>query len=109
MHTVYLGNSFEDVNNAAGGSPQGAATYTPASPLELEKVYYWRVDEFDAFETHKGGVWAFTTPGAVGNPEPANGAVNVQMNATLKWTAAETATSHELYVGADAEAVKNAT
>ncbi|KPK37788.1 MAG: hypothetical protein AMJ65_13800 [Phycisphaerae bacterium SG8_4] len=109
LHTVYLGDSFEDVNNAGGGSPQGAATYKPANPLESEKVYYWRVDEFDAFETHKGDVWAFTTPGAVGNPQPANGAVDVQMNATLNWTAAETATSHELYFGADAEAVDSAT
>jgi len=109
LHTVYLGDSFEDVNNAAGGSPQGDTTYTPASPLESEKVYYWRVDEFDPPFTHKGDVWAFTTPGAVGNPQPANGAVDVQINATLNWTAADNATSHELYFGADADAVKNAT
>ncbi|KPK34153.1 MAG: hypothetical protein AMJ65_18745, partial [Phycisphaerae bacterium SG8_4] len=53
--------------------------------------------------------WAFTTPGAVGNPQPANDAVDVQFNATLSWTAADNATSHELYFGTDAEAVKNAT
>ncbi|KPK34154.1 MAG: hypothetical protein AMJ65_18750 [Phycisphaerae bacterium SG8_4] len=109
LHTVYLGDSFEDVNNASGGSPQGPATYTPASPLESEKVYYWRVDEFDPPFTHKGDVWAFTTPGAVGNPQPANGAADVQMIETLSWTAADNATSHELYFGADADAVKNAT
>jgi len=109
LHTLYMGDSFEDVNNAAGGSPQGTATYTPASPLESETVYYWRVDEFDPPFTHKGDVWAFTTPGAVGNPQPANGAVDVQMNATLSWTAADNATSHELYLGTDADAVKNAT
>ncbi|MHC4146802.1 MAG: hypothetical protein ACYSUD_18770, partial [Planctomycetota bacterium] len=77
--------------------------------LEGEKVYYWRVDEFDALETHKGEVWAFTTPGAVGNPQPANGAVDVQMIATLSWTAADNAASHELYFGADADAVTSAT
>ncbi|MBC8216988.1 MAG: LamG domain-containing protein, partial [Planctomycetes bacterium] len=109
LHTVYLGESFEDVNNATGGSAQGTATYTPASPLESEKVYYWRVDEFDPPFTHKGDVWSFTTPGAVGNPQPANGAVDVQMNATLSWTAADSAASHELYFGADADAVRNAT
>ncbi|MHC4628704.1 MAG: hypothetical protein ACYTDV_17130, partial [Planctomycetota bacterium] len=109
LHTVYLGDSFEDVNNATGGSPQGTATYTPASPLESEKVYYWRVDEFDPPFTHKGDVWGFTTPGAVGNPQPANGAVDVQMIETLSWTAADNATSHELYFGTDADAVKNAT
>jgi len=109
LHTVYLGDSFEDVNNATGGSAQGTATYTPASPLESEKVYYWRVDEFDPPFTHKGDVWGFTTPGAVGNPQPANGAVDVQMNTTLSWTAADSAASHELYVGTDADAVGSAT
>ncbi|MHC4331818.1 MAG: hypothetical protein ACYSWW_27250, partial [Planctomycetota bacterium] len=72
-------------------------------------TYYWRVDEFDAFETHKGDVWSFTTPGAVGNPQPANGAADVQMITTLSWTPADNAASHELYFGADADAVKNAT
>jgi len=108
LHAVYMGTNFDDVNNAAGGAPLGFASHSPG-PLELEKVYYWRVDEFDPPFTHKGDVWSFTTPGAVGNPQPANRAVDVQMNATLSWTAAETAASHELYFGADADAVKNAT
>jgi len=95
------------VDNATGGAPIGAASYSPAV-LESEKVYYWRVDEFDAVETHKGDVWAFTTPGAVGNPQPANGAVDVQTNATLSWTAADNAASHELYFGTDVDAVGSA-
>ncbi|MHC4330539.1 MAG: LamG domain-containing protein, partial [Planctomycetota bacterium] len=108
LHTVYMGTNFDDVNNAAGGAPMGFASYSPG-PLESEKVYYWRVDEFDPPFTHKGDVWSFTTPGAVGNPQPANGAADVQMIATLSWTAADNAASHELYFGADAEAVRNAT
>ena len=108
LHTVYMGTSFDDVNNAAGGTPLGSASYSPDT-LESEKVYYWRVDEFDPPFTHKGDVWSFTTPGAVGNPQPANDAVNVQMNATLNWTAADNAASHELYFGTGADAVKNAT
>jgi hypothetical protein len=108
LHTVYMGTSFDEVNDAAGGLPQGVATYKPAS-LELEKVYYWRVDEFDAIETHKGDVWSFTTPGAVGNSQPANGAADVQMTATLSWTPADNAASHELYFGTDRDAVNNAT
>ncbi len=108
LHTVYMGTSFDEVNDAAGGLPQGVATYKPAS-LELEKVYYWRVDEFDAIETHKGDVWSFTTPGAVGNSQPANGAVDVQMTATLSWTPADNAASHELYFGTDRGTVNNAT
>ncbi|MHC4147015.1 MAG: LamG domain-containing protein, partial [Planctomycetota bacterium] len=98
LHTVYMGTSFDDVDNAADGTPLGSASYSPG-PLELEKVYYWRVDEFDPPFTHKGDVWSFTTPGAVGNPQPANGAVDVQMIETLSWTAADNAASHELYFG----------
>ncbi|KPK54779.1 MAG: hypothetical protein AMS22_05335 [Thiotrichales bacterium SG8_50] len=109
LHTVYIGDNFEDVDNATGGTGRGAATYKPASPLESEKVYYWRVDEFDPPNTYKGDIWSFTTPGAVGNPDPANGAADVQMTAILSWTAADNAASHELYFGADGEAVKNAT
>ena len=108
LHTAYLGDNYDDVNNAVGGMPLGPPSYDPGT-LEQEKVLYWRVDEFDGFETHKGDIWAFTTPGAVGNPQPANGAVDVQMIETLSWTPADSATSHELYFGTDADAVKNAT
>ncbi len=101
LHTVYLGDNYDDVNNATGGMPLGSSSYDPGT-LEPEKVLYWRVDEFDGFETHKGDIWSFTTPGAVGNPQPANGAVDVQMTETLSWTPAENAASHELYFGADA-------
>ncbi|MFZ2146015.1 MAG: LamG domain-containing protein, partial [Sedimentisphaerales bacterium] len=75
LHTVYFGDNFDDVSNAAGGLPQGVATYTPPGPLKLAKTYYWRVDEFDAVATYKGDVWSFTTQGAVGSPDPSNGAV----------------------------------
>ena len=108
LHMFYIGDDYDEVDSATGGTPVGTTSYTPG-PLESEKVYYWRVDEFDGVETHKGDVWAFTTPGAVGNPDPANGAVDVQINSVLTWTAADNAASHELYFGADADAVKNAT
>jgi len=107
-HTVYLGDSYEDVNNAADGTSQVPATYDPGT-LEREKVYYWRVDEFDAENTYKGDIWSFTTPGAVGNPNPSNGAEDVKMTTTLSWTPADSAASSDLYFGADADAVKNAT
>ncbi|MFH1718403.1 MAG: LamG domain-containing protein [Planctomycetota bacterium] len=108
LHTVYIGTDFDDVNNDAGGAPQGTVTYKPG-PLGLEKVYYWRVDEFDAVSTYKGEIWSFTTPGAAGSLQPANGAKDVQINSTLNWTPATTATSHDVYFGIDKDAVKNAT
>jgi len=107
LHTIYFGDNFVDVNNAAGGLPQGAATYDPG-PLELAKTYYWRVDEFDAVDTYKGKVWSFTTQGAVGNPDPANGAVDIEHTPILTWVPGVFAASHEVYFGFDAEAVKNA-
>jgi len=107
LHTVYFGDDFDEVSNAAGGGALGATTYSPG-PLEREKVYYWRVDEFDAVATHKGDVWSFTTPGAVGNPQPAYGAAGVPLNAILSWTPADSAASHELYFGMDEETVRNA-
>ena len=109
LHTVYIGDNYDDVDNATSGAPRGTATYKPASPLDPEKVYYWRVDEFDVVETHKGDIWGFTTPGAVGNPQPANGAVDVSILTTLGWTPADTAASSDLYFGTDADAVINAT
>ena len=108
LHTVYIGDTYDDVNSATQGASSGTASHDPGT-LEPEKVLYWRVDEFDGSETHKGDIWAFTTPGAVGNPQPANGAVDVQMNTMLSWTPADNAASHELYFGTDADAVKNAT
>ncbi len=107
LHTVYFGDNFDDVNNAAGGLPQGTATYTPGT-LELAKTYYWRVDEFDAVDTYKGEVWNFLTQGAVGSPEPANGAVDVKQTTILTWSHGVFADSHQVYFGTDKDAVKNA-
>jgi len=107
LHTVYFGDNFDEVNNAAGGLPQGITTYSPGT-LKLAKTYYWRVDEFDVFETHKGDVWSFTTEGAVGSPNPANGAVDVKQTQIITFSPSVFAASHQVYFGADKDAVKNA-
>jgi len=107
LHTVYFGDNFDDVNNAAGGLPQGITTYTPDA-LKLAKIYYWRVDEFDAIETFKGQVWSFTTEGGVGSPDPANNAVDIKQTPILTWTPGVYALSHQVYFGTDKEVVRNA-
>jgi len=107
LHTVYFGDNFDDVNNAVVGLPQATTTYTPG-PLKLAETYYWRVDEFDVTETHKGDIWSFTTQGAVGNPNPSNGAVGVTQTPILTWSPGVYAASHQIYFGTDKEAVKNA-
>jgi hypothetical protein len=108
LHTVYFGDNYDTVANAAGGLPLGIATYSPTG-LKRAKTYYWRVDEFDGSATYKGDVWSFTTLGGVGNPQPANGAVDVKQTPILSWTAGAYAASHEVYFGADQVAVRNAT
>jgi len=107
LHYVYFGDNFDDVSNAAGGLPLGTATYTPGT-LKLAKTYYWRVDEFDIIETHKGDVWSFTTQGAVAALAPSNGAVDVKQNQVLTWSPSVFAASHQVYFGTDKDAVKNA-
>ncbi len=70
-HDVYLGTSFDDVNNAtladalgtevSGG--QDANTYDPAGLLEFGQTYYWRVDEVNGppdYMTYGSPVWSFT-------------------------------------------------
>jgi len=104
LHTVYFGDNFDDVNNATGSLPQGLTSYTPG-PLKMAKTYYWRVDEFDAISTYKGNVWSLTTEGAVGNSNPANGAVDVTQTPVLTWTPGFGA-SYEVYFGTDASSLE---
>jgi hypothetical protein len=107
LHTVYFGDKFDDVNNASTGVMSGSTTYNPGA-LQRQKVYYWRVDEFDGAATHRGQVWSFATLGAVGNPYPSNGASSAEMNAILTWAPSDNAASHQLYFGTDKEAVRKA-
>ena len=107
LHTVYFGEDYDKVNSAAGDGTQGATTYTPGQ-LESGKVYYWRIDEFDAIDTYKGEVWSFSTLGAVGNLNPADGSTDVNQKLVLEWIAADDAASHEVYLGMDKDTVRDA-
>ena len=60
LHYVYFGDDPEVVANATGAAPVSSTTFNPG-PLELDKTYYWRVDESDPPFTHTGNVWSFTT------------------------------------------------
>ena len=108
LHYIVFGEDFDEVNNAETGVLHGTTTYNPG-PLKLAKTYYWRVDESDGLETVKGHVWSFITEGAVSGPNPANGAVDIKPTQILTWNAGAVAVSHEVYFGADMDAVKNAT
>jgi len=104
LHTVYFGDNFEEVNSATGGSTQGTTTYNPGT-LKMAETYYWRVDEFDIIETHKGDVWSFTTEGAVESLNPINRAVDVTQTPVLTWAPGLGAT-HEVYFGTDAASLE---
>jgi hypothetical protein len=104
LHYVYFGETFEEVDNATGALPAGIPSYSPGT-LKMAKTYYWRVDEFDIAETHKGDVWSFTTEGAVSSPNPAKGAVDVTQTPVLAWTPGFGA-SYEIFFGTDAGALE---
>ncbi len=108
LHTIFFGETYDEVDSATMGMPTGSTTYRP-SPLKMAKTYYWRVDEFDGLGTHKGDVWSFTTLGGVSGPNPPNGAVDVKTSPTLTWVAGGVAASHEVYFGTNEETVANAT
>ncbi len=62
-HRLFFGDNLQDVQAGTGGTDKGSVTTATFNPglLELEKTYYWRVDEFDGSQTHTGNVWSFTT------------------------------------------------
>ena len=104
LHTVYFGETFDEVDNTEGGISQGNTTYTPGT-LKMAKTYYWRIDEFDIVDTYKGNVWSFTTEGAVSNPIPAKGTVDVTQTPVLTWTPG-LGSSYEVYFGTDAASLE---
>ncbi len=70
-HDVYFGTDFNDVSDANVANPHGVlirqnyetTSYTPASLLDFNKTYYWRVDEVNNLHLDKlwkGNVWSFT-------------------------------------------------
>lgn len=68
-HYVYFGDNFESVRDATTSSPEykgmkvgNTTTWDPPDTLELNKTYYWRIDEQTSGGTlNQGSVWSFTT------------------------------------------------
>lgn len=108
-HHVYISQSEKDVRNSTGDSDRGITTETsfPGYPFELGKTYFWRVDEIEAdgVTVYPGAVWSFTVSAKLASqPVPADGAILVDPNATLSWTAGSGAASHSVYLGTDPNA-----
>ena len=105
-HHVYVGENRDEVQNAAAGADQGTTTTPTFSnyPWTVGKTYYWRVDEIEAdgVTVHPGVVWSFTISAKfASNPAPANGAVLVDPNVVLSWTAGSGALFHNVFLGTD--------
>jgi|GEM_PF-6871070 len=117
-HDVYLGTDAEAVADANTNEMLGvyigrqdACEYAPAIFLQLGQSYYWRIDEVNDVNIWQGEVWSFTVvddDGKAGNPSPANGATNVPADTLLSWSAGLVAGSHDVYLGADINAVSDA-
>jgi hypothetical protein len=76
-YVVFLGDNYDDVNNAPAGTSgeppfmtyiqnNADVNWAPSESgialLDTSKTYYWRIDEVGAGSTiHKGDVWSFTT------------------------------------------------
>jgi regulation of enolase protein 1 (concanavalin A-like superfamily) len=64
-HIVYLGTNYNDVDVGTDDTYQDTTRepnwpITP-SPLKPDTTYFWRIDENDGINIHKGDVWYFTT------------------------------------------------
>jgi hypothetical protein len=122
-HNVYLGDSFDDVNDGLGDTFRGNQALTLLSAgfpgshypdgLVRGTTYYWRIDEVNDAEPNspwKGPVWSFTIPPKTAyNPAPFDGAEFVELDVELSWTAGLDAALHTVYFGDNFDDVNNVT
>jgi hypothetical protein len=121
-YDVYLGESFEDVNNGVMETFQGNQSKTflvvgfPGFPfpdgLVPGTTYYWRVDEINDSNQEspkKGSIRSFSiAPRAAYDPDPPNGAKSVDPDVRLGWQEGFGAKLHAVYFSDDLDTVTNA-
>ncbi|HUV64648.1 MAG TPA: LamG-like jellyroll fold domain-containing protein [Sedimentisphaerales bacterium] len=109
-HQVYIGESFDDVNE---GKVQPLSTAAPfllvgfsepfPTGLKPGATYYWRVDEVNPSEPGspwKGRVWEFSVrPKTAWKPVPGDGARFVDPNVDLSWDPGVGAAFFYVYFG----------
>lgn len=100
-YDLYLGTSSGPSKYAGNIS---ATSYTVSSALTAGKKYYWYVvAKNSSGSSQKSDTWSFTT--ALTPPDkpvlksPTNGNTNTVAKPTLKWNAANGATTYDLYLG----------
>ena len=122
-HDVYLGESFDDVNDGLGDTFRGnqfETTYIVGFPgyaypdgLVPETTYYWRIDEVNDADPNspwKGEVWSFTIPPRTAYAsEPPDGDQFVSPDIILSWMPGLKANLHTLHFGDNFDDVNEAT
>lgn len=107
-HQVFFGET-EDV--ASMGTTPGP-TFTITKNLEVDKTYYWRVDEINESGATPGDLWSFKVlppdkPGKVVNPNPADNArLEEPASVVLRWRPGANANAHEVFFGDTPEVEK---
>jgi alkaline phosphatase len=86
-----------DTDVADGGT---ASVAWPGLPMETQYVWYVTVADTVTPAIMAGPVWSFTTASLkASNPNPANGATDVDVDADLSWSPGVDALSHDVYLG----------
>ncbi len=110
-HDVYLGESFDDVNDGLGDTFRGnqSATnyiagftgYVYPEGLVPGTTYYWRIDEVNDADPNspwKGQVWSFTVPPRQAYaPDPPDGDTFVKTDVVLSWMPGLDGENHTVY------------
>jgi len=68
-HDVFLGTNWNDINDVNSSnyasypnveySHQDACSYDPCGLLDLDQIYYWRVNEVNSPNSWRGNIWRF--------------------------------------------------
>ncbi len=109
-HRVYVGTDFADVLTATASSsgiyqttqPPGQETFTPAGDLEMDQLYYWRIEEVTTSGyIFSGPVWSFQTKNLKAHaPVPYDGSGGISpFTVLLQWQPGEGAISHRILFG----------
>ena len=104
---IYVGTDPQQLGAVDFQGSTADAEYQGA--FAPDTVYYWRIDSRNAAGITRGPVWSFTTggersqpPQAATNPDPADGASGVAVDADLSWNSGGRTTTYDVYLGTDA-------
>ena len=97
-HNVYFGTEFPIILQGNQLEPSFQCDL-----LDVEGMYFWRIDQVNLYGTTTGEVWSFTTcaspPGSPTNPYPADTDTEISTNIILTWDTENEGTSQRVYFG----------